>query len=167
MSTYEPEPQEETEPRTERALTECMSVLPESGDVFTVVGENGATYRVDRREERCTCPDHKYRDIRCKHLRRVAFATGEEPVPLGVDGVDPQLGEHTEASPRVVASDGGILEAGDEGEVLDEETPEYSYHIEPPNQGGARYVRCEYCGREVLGGDPDRIPHRDGCPNGK
>lgn len=37
----------ELEPRDARALTECMIVLPEGGDVFTVVGENGGTYGVD------------------------------------------------------------------------------------------------------------------------
>lgn len=124
MSTYETETQEGTEPRTERALTEYMSVLPDGGDVFTVVGQNGGTYRVDRREGRCTCPDYEYRDIRCKHLRRVDFATGEEPVPLGVDGVDPQLGEHTDGGPKIPATDGGVLEAGDGGEVLEEHTTE-------------------------------------------
>jgi hypothetical protein len=36
-----------------------------------------------------------------------------------VDGVDEELGEHTEAVPRVVASDGGIIEAGHDGEILE------------------------------------------------
>jgi hypothetical protein len=44
------------------------------------------------------------------------------------------------------------------------ETNRYTYHREPPAQGGARYVRCEGCGREVVPADPDRIPHRDDCP---
>jgi len=97
------------EPRTRRALTEYMSVLPEDGDIYTVVGQNGGgEYRVDAREGRCTCPDHKHRGVRCKHRRRVAFATGERPVPAGVDDVDPQLGEHTDETPRRAASDGGV-----------------------------------------------------------
>ena len=122
MNDYEPADIESTdvEPRTERALTESMSVLPEGGEIYTVVGENGGTYQVDGREGRCTCPDHKHRGATCKHQRRVAFATGEHTVPAGVDGVDELLGEHTDETPRVVASDGGIIEAGDEGEVLED-----------------------------------------------
>jgi hypothetical protein len=123
MSANETHGNESIEPRTERALTECMTVLPDGGDVFTVVGEHGGTYAVDRREGRCTCPDHQHRRARCKHLRRVAFATAARPVPAGVD-VDPHLAEHTDASPQVVAtdggSDGGIIVAGDDGEVLDD-----------------------------------------------
>jgi hypothetical protein len=125
MSTNELDGHESTEPRTERALTESMVVLPEGGDVFTVVGENqNGEYRVDAREGRCTCPDHKHRNARCKHLRRVAFATGERPIPTGVDGVDELLGEHTDGTARVVATDGGVIEAGDEGEILDESDEE-------------------------------------------
>jgi len=90
----------------------------------TVVGQNGGTYTVDDREGRCTCPDHEHRGVRCKHLRRVAFARGSRPVPADADGVDEQLGEHTEAVPRVVASDGGIIEAGDDGEILESDGDE-------------------------------------------
>lgn len=42
----------------------------------------------------------------------------------------------------------------------------YTYHVEPPEQGGERYVRCEGCGREVIPADPDRLLHTDECPNG-
>jgi len=121
MLTNELDGHESIEPRTERALTECLTVLPEGGDIYTVVGENqNGEYRVDSRAGRCTCLDHKHRGTECKHLRRVAFATGEIPVPAGINGVDPLLGEHTESGPQVVASDGGIIEAGDDGELLDE-----------------------------------------------
>jgi len=123
MNPNERDTQDSIEPRTERALTESMVVLPEGGDVFTVVGENGGgEYRVDGREGRCTCPDHKHRGATCKHQRRLAFARGERPVPAGVEGVDPLLGEHVDGHPRAVATDGGeeILVAGDEGEILDE-----------------------------------------------
>jgi len=124
MSAYDTNGIESTElePRTERALTECMTVLPEGGDIHTVVGENGTTYVVDSRVGRCTCPDAEYREPSggCKHQRRVEFATGARPVPAGVDGVDGLLGEHTDETPRVVATDGGIVEAGDEGEILED-----------------------------------------------
>lgn len=106
MSTESTTGQESIAPRTERALTECMTVLPEGGDCYTVVGENGGTYGVDARDGRCTCPDYQHRDAHCKHLRRVAFATGSAPVPAGIDA-DPHLGAHVEGEPVRAATDGG------------------------------------------------------------
>lgn len=107
--------------RDARALTECMSVLPDGGDVYTVVGENGGTYAVDAREGRCTCPDHQYREVRCKHIRRVEFATGERAIPAWVetDSLDELLGDHVDASPKRAATDGGIIVADDDGEILE------------------------------------------------
>lgn len=127
MSEYIPEGVKPTDSSTEleqrdvRALTECMSVLPEGGDIYTVVGENGATYRVDSREGRCTCPDHKHREARCKHLRRVAYATGEMTIPewCNVNAVDSHIGEHTDATPKVAATDGGMATV--EGDAVDTE----------------------------------------------
>jgi hypothetical protein len=115
------------EPRTERALTECMTVLPDAPGMYEVVGENSnETYTVDLHAPACTCNDFQYRagqnydaEAGCKHIRRVRFATGEEPIPVGVD-TDPFLAEHTDETPRVAVTDGGIIEAGDEGEVLEE-----------------------------------------------
>ena len=77
---------------------------------------------------------HRHRGIRCKHQRRVAFATGDRPVPTNLDGVDEQLGERVDESPRVAATDGG--------EVINEDTaagrkPGYTHHTESPAQGGA------------------------------
>jgi predicted nucleic acid-binding Zn finger protein len=120
MSTNELDGHKSIDPRTDRALTEYMSVLPEGGDVYTVVGQNGGTYTVDGREEWCTCPDHEHRGVQCKHLRRVAFATGEGTIPAGVDGVDPQLGEHTDETPRRAASDGGVVETTDTTDERDD-----------------------------------------------
>lgn len=171
MSTNATHGNESIDPRTERALTECMSVLPEGGDVYTVVGENGGTYRVDGREQRCTCPDHRHRDVRCKHIRRVAVATGAEPVPADVDGVDPQLGEHTDTAPQVVATDGagGIIDASadDGAEILDDGGPEwvgpfteFDRYGEPT---GARFVRCPECGVEVLDDERATASHRPAC----
>ena len=122
MTDYGPDGNERINSRTERALTlgqaqslvlqggedvkQYLTVLADVGrakgadDLFLVVSQSGTEYLVDRREGRCTCPDHEHRGVRCKHLRRVAFATGDEPVPAGVDDVDPQLGEHTDETPR-------------------------------------------------------------------
>ena len=122
------------EPRTERALTQYLTVLADVGratgadDLFLVVSQSGSEYLVDTREGRCECDDHHYRGVRCKHLRRVAFATGGETIPAGVDGVDPQLGEHTDETPRRAASDGGVVET-----------------TKTPNDGDERPSDCD-CG---------------------
>lgn len=137
--------------RDARALTEYMTVLPEGGDVFAVIGENGnGEHRVDARAGRCTCPDAEYRlddDERCKHERRVEFATGRRAVPEWVDddAVDEQLGEHVDDADHVatatpetaadgatpddaIATDGGsdILVAGDGAEVIESPTVDSS-----------------------------------------
>ncbi len=167
----------ELDARDVRALTERMAVLPDDGDgLHTVVGQNGKTYTVDAREGRCTCPDDKHNlptddgRERCKHAARVAYATGERAVPAWVDtdAVDALLGEHVDATPQVAATDGGILEAGDGAELVDDDAaptwkgpfPEYNRYGEPT---GARYVRCSECGVEVLEGETEHATHRDGC----
>jgi len=112
----------EFDDRDVRALTEYMTVLGGDGDVFTVVGENeNGEYQVDARKGRCTCPDHEYRNARCKHIRRVAFATGDRAIPawIDTDSVDDQLGDHVAGEPRIAATDGGIIEATDDGEIID------------------------------------------------
>jgi hypothetical protein len=112
MQTTSAERHESTDlkQRDVRALTEYMTVLPLGGDVYSVTTQSGSEYRVDAREGRCTCPDHEYREVRCKHIRRVAFATGKQPIPAQVDAdeVDGQLGEHVEETPKVAATDGGV-----------------------------------------------------------
>ena len=85
-----------------RALAEYLTVL-EDGDVrarsadslYTVHSASGETYLVDAELPACECPDHEYRDRRCKHIRRVMFSTGRRDVPDFVDDVtDPgQEGE--------------------------------------------------------------------------
>jgi hypothetical protein len=43
----------------------------------------------------------------------------------------------------------------------------YTEHVEPPEQGGEPYVRCEGCGRELLTslGGRERLAHPPACPN--
>lgn len=98
------------EQRDVRALKEFMTTLPLGGDVYSVTTQSGSEYRVDALKGRCTCPDHEYREVRCKHIRRVAFATGKRPIPAWVnaDEVDTQLGEHVEETPKVAVTDGGV-----------------------------------------------------------
>jgi hypothetical protein len=67
--------------RTRRARTERMRFRPMGGGVYEVDSESGNTYRVDVPGGRCTCPDHSYRRVWCKHLRAVAQAIAEGRVP--------------------------------------------------------------------------------------
>jgi hypothetical protein len=146
MSTYETQQQESSgtdyeqlDDRTERALTEYMTVLPQGGEVYTVVGENGSTYRVDGREGRCTCPDHEHRAVECKHIRRVAFATGAVPIPGEVDGVDALLGEHANDERQVAATDGGqVVEPAGE-------------RVRVPVDGGVLIYERREVGKELVG----------------
>ncbi len=119
----------ELDARDVRALTERMGVLDDVGPargadgIFRVVSQSGSTYTVDLQLGACSCPDSERRDPAggCKHVRRAAFATGERGVPAWVDAdaVDAMLGAHVAAGPKVLATDGGILEPGDDGEILD------------------------------------------------
>lgn len=40
-------------------------------------------------------------------------------------------------------------------------------HVEPPDQGGEPYFRCEGCGRQAIGRNEDRIILRGDCPRSK
>lgn len=88
-----------------RALTEKMSVLPDIGwargapGLYVVVSESGVTYRVDLEADRCSCPSQFYHGGSCKHVARVAYATGAREIPEWVNQrrVDPHLGEHIDS----------------------------------------------------------------------
>ncbi|WP_435334157.1 SWIM zinc finger family protein [Haloarchaeobius sp. TZWWS8] len=54
-----------------------MSVSALGTTVYEVVTHHGHTYLVDVESRECSCPDHTYRDARCKHLRRVAIEITE------------------------------------------------------------------------------------------
>ena len=123
--------------RTEAALTDVMSVLDDVGlargapDLYLVVSSSGSEYLVDTREETCECPDDEYRDITCKHRRRVAFVTGERPIPGWVrrDRLDDHFGEHVDAEPRFSATDGGVAQCRfDDGEVTDPDDDPFAVH---------------------------------------
>lgn len=53
--------------------------------------------------------------------------------------------------------------AAEKSAATTDDEPTYTHHVEPPAQGGAAYVRCEDCGREVIGSDPSRLLHAAGC----
>lgn len=67
--------------RSRRARTEAMSVLPLGDGLYEVESESDHAYLVDLEGGRCTCPDHVFRDVRCKHIRRVAIEITEGRTP--------------------------------------------------------------------------------------
>lgn len=157
--------------RDVRALEEYLTVLDDVGrargaaELYVVVSQSGSEYLVDAREGACECPDHEHRGVRCKHIRRVAFATGERPVPASIDA-DPQLGEHVDGGPDVVAADGGVATAVSEDLIDVDDDPWLGPFQEADKYGdptGAAYVRCADCGVEVVTGDKDVATHREGC----
>lgn len=75
------DPDEALDGRTRRARAERMRVRPMGGGVYEVVSASGTTYAVDVPGSRCTCPDHTYRGVVCKHQRRVAQEIAEGRVP--------------------------------------------------------------------------------------
>jgi predicted nucleic acid-binding Zn finger protein len=122
--------------RTRRALSEALSVVTPDGhpvespdrSVVMVVSHSGETYHVDADAGVCECPDFEYnlpegnRET-CKHIDRARIALGRQPVDAQVlveIDVDNTLAANA-PGPTVVTSDGGVV-AGDEGEVLDEDS---------------------------------------------
>jgi hypothetical protein len=70
--------------RARRAWTERMTVTRREDDSYAVTTESGHTYRVDLREQTCSCPDHRMRGEQCKHRRRVAIEiTARRVAPPG------------------------------------------------------------------------------------
>ena len=96
VTDYEPDSNERIDSRTERALAQYLTVLADVGrakgadDLFLVVSQSGTEYLVDTRTGAYECPDRGHRVVHCKPTRRVALATGEHPVPAGVDGAVPK-----------------------------------------------------------------------------
>ncbi|GAB7019165.1 hypothetical protein JCM18750_20260 [Halostagnicola bangensis] len=66
-----------------------MSVLALGDGLYEVESESENTYLIDLKAGRCTCPDHVFRNVRCKHIRRVAIeiTAGRVP-PLGQIAVE-------------------------------------------------------------------------------
>lgn len=120
------------EERDVRALTEYLTALEDVGpargaeELYLVVSQSGREYLVDAEQGACACDDFRYRGTECKHVRRVAFATGRRAIPTAAAielDVDPSLGEHLESERRYVATDGGGGDGapdGDDGTADDE-----------------------------------------------
>ncbi|MBX0288437.1 SWIM zinc finger family protein, partial [Halomicroarcula sp. F28] len=79
----------------------------------------------------CECPDDEHREVTCKHRRRVAFVTGERPIPGWVKRrkLDDGFGEHVDSEVRFSATDGGVAQARfDDGELTDPEDDPFAVH---------------------------------------
>lgn len=63
------------------------------------------------------------------------------------------LGSVSTPNPEPVVADGGV------------ELPPITERVEPADQGGEKYVRCEGCGRELLSkyGGRRKLSHREDC----
>ncbi|MCF8026681.1 MAG: SWIM zinc finger family protein [Desulfobacteraceae bacterium] len=58
-----------------------MQVVCTGGFFFEVMKlDSGKRYAVDLRKMTCTCPDHKEREIKCKHIWRVELEGYEGPI---------------------------------------------------------------------------------------
>jgi len=145
------------EPRTERALTECMTVLDTNGTPITdaethtvsVVSSSGSTYTVNAVQEVCTCPDHQQNHRICKHIRRSRFA-------LGIDELSSDLLRELDVSdnfaahcpgPIVLASDGGLI--GD-SKAQHESSKEITGHDQPQRSEKADFGGGESTGIQEL-----------------
>jgi len=70
--------------RAVRAWTERMGISQREDGTYAVTTESGHTYRVALHDRTCSCPDHRIRGERCKHLRRVAIEiTAKRLAPPG------------------------------------------------------------------------------------
>jgi predicted nucleic acid-binding Zn finger protein len=82
--------------RDRRAATEAMVVVLEAPDLARVYSGESSEYVVDARGPACECADYRYRDVQCKHIRRVKMALGIREIPEGVR-VDPALAKQRES----------------------------------------------------------------------
>jgi len=169
----------ELESRTERSLTECMTIMPNhpsadgSDNLFVVVGENeNGEYLVNLDSGSCQCADAQYNlddDESCKHVRRVRIAKGETPVPanaLGRIEIHDTFGVHVDGSPVFATADGGIIGDTDNDtdpkakEIWTSPRPEIDKHGVPT---GSQIVRCTDCGIETITTLTEYASHRENC----
>lgn len=57
-------------PRWRRACQEDIRLVPIDAETYLVESESGNDYLLDVRNRQCSCPDHEYRGVSCKHLLR-------------------------------------------------------------------------------------------------
>lgn len=121
----------------------------------TTYDEPGHIYSVRVEVVACSCPHHKHRGVRCKHIRAVA----NEPVLLAA--VEAAANERQGEQEQEVRADGRTTTTTSKAN-----SKPYTTHLEPVSQGGGTYARCTGCEREIIPvGRFDKLTHADGCPN--
>ena len=121
------------DPRTQRAVSENMSIAPLGTGVYRVLSQSGETYLVDlptggdeapnRSSATCTCPDYGKgtQGDDCKHIRRVKLdivfsrlpgpETAIDKINAVDDGPDPS-GPTSPLEGASLATDGGAIQSG-------------------------------------------------------
>jgi hypothetical protein len=61
-------------PRVEKAL-ELLNDITVLSDAKAVYSNDDKIYHIDYVEETCECPDHVYREVKCKHIWAVQIKT--------------------------------------------------------------------------------------------
>lgn len=64
-------------PSRTRGMMERLQVQfdPSTPGIVQVHSESGNTYQVDTEENTCTCPDHRFRESRCRHIEASGLAS--------------------------------------------------------------------------------------------
>ena len=153
MSEQLPEPPNTSIPsreslyRLQRARKESMDVALLRVGVYTVHSQSDHTYHVNIFEWSCTCPDWVKNEPEggCKHMRRVDLDIHAGAVPRP-DGRLPK------PEPRIAIYGGGATQTSSKPSATGKHAisgphREFDQYNQPT---GARYFRCERCGREAM-----------------
>lgn len=122
-----------------RGTIENMRVqfIPSTPGQVQVTSNSGNTYTVNTEEETCTCPDHRYRQNRCRHIEAVGLA--QEQISQGTSigsardidiNINESLGEHI--------SNEALLERNNAERVFTDDEHFYSENPEDFNSDMAR-----------------------------
>lgn len=124
----------------------------------------------------CECKADRYNDDHdCKHKVALATIGGITVLNAATEFEStppfPRSDSDATTAAEKLKTDGGISTdttaetAVSRTATYDEQR--YTYHREPAQVGGERYVRCTECGAECIPADPERVFHRDGCTEGQ
>ena len=95
----------------EKRAHEDIEEIVQSRDIWLVKSISGEVYHVDLDDETCDCPDHTYRDTRCKHIRAVELECEDEEIdeehPLfaderGINSGEDDVSDGTSRVPKSV-----------------------------------------------------------------
>ena len=96
--------------RDRRALSEQLVVLEDAPDIYKVYSEMGEEYMVETRAPACTCPDFRYREADCKHIRRARLEAGDRDladldseIQTAIDALDDHLANLTAQRAELVS----------------------------------------------------------------